>query len=120
MVYDGVVDKTMCTESCKCDAKYKNLYAAKLGTRPYVVATKPEEIMISWTKCLNDSPAIKKHEAKCNEANNAKKISCRGLKELKGKNGEFFPKLEKSLQCSGICKVPIFGQSRDISEGPPT
>jgi len=48
------------------------------------------------------------------------KQSCKGLEELKGKNFAFFPKLEASLKCSGICTVPVFGQARLITAGPPT
>jgi len=49
MVYDNMVDKTMCTKSCKCaDVKWKADFEKRLGKRPYVVASTKAETMASW------------------------------------------------------------------------
>jgi len=49
LVYDGIVDKTMCSSYCKCDGKYKNLFEPKMKGRKYIVAANAGETMKSWT-----------------------------------------------------------------------
>lgn len=121
-MYKSAVETKMCTDQCKCPGQYKSLWEESKDTDLFKNALNKagrdwnsfkwggnnDVTVATWLECY-DAFIINNYGPDSSE---------RQFMKYGGKT--FVEDLEARHNCAGLCYVPLFYMTRDMSVGPPT
>jgi hypothetical protein len=119
--YKAAVDSRMCTDQCKCPEPFKATWEAQdsaLQESGQWERSGRDWNSMKWTSDGTEISTWKE----CYDAFLKNEFRADSFEQefLNMGGEEFVAQLEESYDCAGVCKVPLFYMTKDISVGPPT